>query len=743
MKAVRRSPAPRATAWLLTMAMVLPFLSLCLTPAHAQTQQALKVIVTDFVNKTNGLIDDPIARNATAAVYNELATSAQGRFDVIPNAEVLTEAKALGLRVPSNPNTPAGFSLPDLQRIAKQLPADAIVQGDVAVTPPARGRAASSILSVTVIDASSGDTINGGIGQASVSPRPGQTGDAEDLITKAIENAAMQSVGKVVQRQIALATVMNINGDTVILNRGVRDGIHEGDELVILREGPNGARIKEGLVRVARSYATDSEAEVVQNIGGIRPEDEARVLYKPAVVIATGGSVRPSETRTRVNFSAIGATLSAIGLGVLLSTANKGGQSSVTNVTSEPTADGTSAQVKITWGDNVFGQSGVQEYHIWRLPDFPFNSNVTLGNGNGNGGGGGSGLPGSGGGSGGGNGNTGTIAFDRLPIGIVDATRHVFYDRPSPFAFYINGATIKVGTGNGGLGNFGSGNSGNGNGNNSVNCGFISIGAGTDPIPTGFQPGTTYQYQVSAIIVRQTQFGAGNGNTGGNGSNGSFVCIESDPVTSSNATPVTPPLLQTPASQAQSVNIKQFSPTWTSVAGADVFQLEISTDRTFMNPNLIARVGPIFSTAPNNTGQTQTLTAPIDLTTLAPLLADPTFTNFVNGVAGAQPPQIFWRVGARHDADNPGPVSWINPSSGNSDRTFRWVYPPSQFFQPAPVPPPVPGKAANILNRTYGPGSKAMERLGQPGDVAGVRAVKKNHVPTIQDILTGRGRLRH
>ena len=44
--------------------------------------------------------------------------------------------------------------------------------------------------------------------------------------------------------------------------------------------------------------------------------------------------------------------------------------------------------MRVRWSDNVFGGAGVQQYKIFRLPDFPFG---TVGGGQNNGGGGGAG----------------------------------------------------------------------------------------------------------------------------------------------------------------------------------------------------------------------------------------------------------------------------------------------------------------------------------------------------------------
>jgi hypothetical protein len=193
--------------------------------------------------------------------------------------------------------------------------------------------------------------------------------------------------------------------------------------------------------------------------------------------------------------------------------------------------------------------------------------------------------------------------------------------------------------------------------------------------------------------------------------------------------------------EGSQTDITIFNPTWTSRRGADVFQLEISTDRTFSNPSRIVR-RQILSTSPV-VESPQNLPNPIDLTREAELLADPVFFNFVSDPVNNPSPTLYWRVGARHDEDYPGPVHWISRSATDGDRTFRFVYQRAFQFKPSPLPPPPPGRAAALaLNASRNRSRAAGLPLPLPGDVAGRRATTKTGVPSLQDILTARGRRR-
>ena len=253
---------------------------------------------------------------------------------------------------------------------------------------------------------------------------------------------------------------------------------------------------------------------------------------------------------------------------------------------------------------------------------------------------------------------------------------------------------------------------------------------------------------VAAVTVAAVTVGNGGGGNGGGGNQGGgFDCIETDPSQSGLATPVIPVIQTSPTNQTGSVDIRQFSPTFTSRSGADVYQLEISTDRTFKDPSRIYRQ-LIISTAPNSDGVTQTIPQPVNLTTVTELLKDPVFANFVTSSQGSTPqlPAIYWRVGARHDEDQPGPVHFISQNSGDNDRTFRFVYGSPFSFTPAPVPPPPPGSRAALLRNSAAAGklNNGITRnvLPLPGDTLVGRG-SLQRVLTPQEILTGRGRTRH
>jgi hypothetical protein len=699
------------------------------------------VIIADIVNKSPSASPN-LGVTATAAVYNEMVNSGQGRFSVFQNSEVLKEAQSLGIKVPSNPNQPANFSASDLLRIAKNLTADAIVEGQVAAGA-GRGKNVQVTLATNIREVASKEYINGGFSQMTVSPRPGESSDSEELINKGVSDAAQDVVRQILGRQVATGTIIGIETNTVIINKGVRDGVKVGDDVVILREGANGQKTQVGKVRVARVYPSDSEAEIINNDGGIRPEDGARVLYQPPAVIVNATLVKPTGRGASFTLTALGSTLAVIGLGVLVAQASRGGQTSTTGVTAEAGVQSGAPVVRVRWSDNIFGQGNVQQYKIYREPDFPFGQSTGSGTNAGTGGG-------------------------SPPIGVQSSTVHEFFDRGSPYFPYANGLSPLVGNGNGNPVGGGGGNNGGNNGTTS-GCGRLTVATTLD---TGFRPGSSYHYLVTAIILRQSPTtgstnnggggnggggnggggnGGGNGGGGNGGSSGGFDCIETDPSRSGQSTPLNPVLLTSPANNTASVNVNQFTPQFTSRNGADVFQVEVSPDRTFSNPSLIARF-PLISSSPNADGVAQTSQNPIDLTLSAELLRDNAFNLFVKNSACSSnpttvtspPPTLYYRVGARHDGDQPGPINAISQNPTDGDTTFRYVYSQVFTFIPAPLPPCPPGRsAAALLNKVYTSTSRAEFPVLKPGANSRSGATLHTTVQTPQQILLGGRRSRN
>jgi len=639
-KRIRKSRTARFLSWLLTVATIMPMFAQMVVPTAAQAQAAAAgsvqtVIVLDFQNKSK-VLGDALARLATDAVAVELANSA--RFEVLKRDEVIRQANELGLKPPFDPVAKT--------RLANALGATAFVDGAIEYVREERGtpKTINVGLTVRVGDAATGDLLSGAAQIGSSTARPGIT-DNEALIQDATNNAAVLAVRQILSYNLPEATVLSSVGSDnvlILINRGSRDGIEQGMEMIVHRD-----RQRVGRIRITQVFPTDAEARIVENILGIKPEDKVRAVFPMPTFDERSGVVRKVSRGGGggAALSTVGKVLLVLLVGLVIATAAKGGSASVTGVVAEPTIRALQPAVRIKWKDNIFGSGQTIEYHVWRSPDVQFNP-------------------------------TGT------PIAAVGGGQREYFDLPAPFSFW-----------------------------NGVNS-FVQPGIVTDPnqqgqnlttvtpaagFRSGFPTvGTTFVYLITSVqripLVVTTAGGAG----GGGGQTG-FRFLETDPVASGPATPLNQPTLGTPADTAANVDItRQMTFTFNSQIGADEFQLEFSTDRTFTNPRLIKRIGPVFSTAPNASGVLQSVSVPAFINLAAGtgdpvLMQDPGFAAFVNRVPGAARPTLFWRVGARNSGDRPGPVHALTQRHDDGDRTFRFIYSPVRSFTPADVPPPPPG----------------------------------------------------
>src|SRR5688500_14505211 len=288
------------------------------------------------------------------------------RFEILKRDEVARQAQELGLRSP--------YDQIAKTRLAQALGASAIVEGaveyvrEVAQNP----RTYNVGLTVKVSEAATGDLLSGAAQIGTAVARPGQT-DRDSLIQEAATNAAVQSVRQIIAYNLPEGTVLNTLGSepivTILINRGSRDGILPGMELIILRE-----RQRVGRIKITTVYPTDAEASVVENILGIRPEDKARAVF-PMPVFDPHGNVRraPKRGNTGQAIATIGKLLLVVLVGLVIAQAAKGGSASVTGVVAEPDVVNQGPAVRIRWRDNIFGSGQTLEYHVWRTPDNPFN----------------------------------------------------------------------------------------------------------------------------------------------------------------------------------------------------------------------------------------------------------------------------------------------------------------------------------------------------------------------------------
>jgi hypothetical protein len=226
---------------------------------EAQTRPKYRVLIRDCVNRsrveTLNIANSVMGRIGPELVKIEEDRSEASRkpeFELIDNQEAEAAAKRLNM----DRKTIEGRF-----RVAKELKADLIAESEAYIIP-ARGKGNFRIsVLIMFMDVRLQECV--GFGFATET-------------TKSVEQAALGVVQKAIRSSWSYlrvsATVVNVIGELVMLDRGSKDGLKTGDYMIITRQNPNGEATKQGEIRVARVFTTKAEAEIV-SIGSLRPED--------------------------------------------------------------------------------------------------------------------------------------------------------------------------------------------------------------------------------------------------------------------------------------------------------------------------------------------------------------------------------------------------------------------------------------------------------------------------------------
>ncbi len=286
--------------------------------AHAQGLQRNsnpEWAVLDFENHT-GYGGPEVGRIASDALVVELGKS--NKYDVLSRQE--TEA---GL---ANTGQTPPLDVIGLQRLGRTLGTNAVVTGEVAAVSFSKNpRQATASVVVRVTDSNTGELVNGALAQGTSNPRAISTDDDDALVNEAINNAAFAAVRQLTQFNLPKATVLNNEDqDRVLLNKGTRDGLYDGLNMVVTRNGNEVGRI-----RVANASQDQSDAVVTRRGLGIQPQDSATAIYQLPAYSVRGNTLeakaddvnRDGSNSTggkRGAFSGVTGVLIAVLAGVLL-----------------------------------------------------------------------------------------------------------------------------------------------------------------------------------------------------------------------------------------------------------------------------------------------------------------------------------------------------------------------------------------------------------------------------------------
>lgn len=260
----------RTIACLLTTAFSwsMGFTGLMLLPAEAQivtraaTTQSVAVVA--FENKT-GVRPEALGDEAAAAVAVELRDRLL--LDVLPKADVTLQMRDLGMVAP--------LSDVELVRLATELDVALVITGEVRgarIVRSPEGRYGEVVLAVRLFDRVARVDVNGAI---ATGKGPGSPGASDEvLIEKALAQAAFSAIDQMKARPTVTGMVLWSRGETIFLNVGTRGGLRAGMHMVAVR---GGERI--GKVEVTNADAIGSYADIIEG-PPLRTGDHLRAVYK-------------------------------------------------------------------------------------------------------------------------------------------------------------------------------------------------------------------------------------------------------------------------------------------------------------------------------------------------------------------------------------------------------------------------------------------------------------------------------
>jgi hypothetical protein len=250
------------------------------------------VAILDFNNlsKYEGKM---VGRRAADAVAMSLTTLAGDYFTILSRADLEKEVEAEGLSYP--------LDKVDMVRLGRTLGLDGIITGTVIQVGISRSNGATQAavqVACQMLDISTEEPITGAVATGKSSPKYDYTGDLDILVDEALNKAAYQIAQQFVSfavRGVPEFTILTTIGSDVLLNAGSRQGIKEGMEMVVLRNGE-----KVGRIKVKEVTLTDATATILEAPRGIQGGDKVRIVYEAPPI---GKAPLEQEIKTKAKTS--------------------------------------------------------------------------------------------------------------------------------------------------------------------------------------------------------------------------------------------------------------------------------------------------------------------------------------------------------------------------------------------------------------------------------------------------------
>lgn len=106
------------------------------------------------------------------------------------------------------------------------------------------------------------------------------TADYQRDLKAIVQKTSVPVQGHLADLDAKPAIVLNINGETFIVNAGTKNnGLRLGDNVLVIERGPDNSLRVKGTGMVVRAYDKDVECDSIDN-RGISPENEVYVLNR-------------------------------------------------------------------------------------------------------------------------------------------------------------------------------------------------------------------------------------------------------------------------------------------------------------------------------------------------------------------------------------------------------------------------------------------------------------------------------
>jgi len=364
MRRIVKGPASRTIARLVCLLFTFSFvIGPAILPAMAQEGEvkykAIPVVILDFENVSDR--PDPVlGRKAADALAVQLDPE---RYEVIERATVQNYLDDLKLTLPLDRDSQ--------MRLGRALnkagvTVYAIITGQVRsakVVPGPRGVEGRVEMAVLMRDLSTGEYVNGALQQASSSPKPGYQGNEDALIDEALTTAADKCVLTIASQRLAEVTIMIVRRDAAIINAGIRDGMRVGMKMVVMR-----FREPVGYLVLHKVDEKHSEATVTQNLRGIAERDKAIVIYElPQKPKLRFGEAKSAKKRTILGSQGLWGIVGAVAMLAFLGGGNKEspGEGAPGGVVASALANAAALRWMDITGQAIIGMNMV----TWRGPE--------------------------------------------------------------------------------------------------------------------------------------------------------------------------------------------------------------------------------------------------------------------------------------------------------------------------------------------------------------------------------------